>query len=159
MVMNHRDGQPDVKLVAEALVTQLRQNLGINVTTQQYPWLTYLDKHNKRELKLFHMRWGADYLDPENFLSLLLASYGNENKVNYKNPTYDALCKKGDTWLGDEAERIKLYQQAEDIVLADAPFVPIYFEKQAELISPRVSGLRESAFGHLPHTTVTLSEK
>lgn len=159
MVMSHRDGQPDVKLVAEALVTQLRQNLGINVTTQQYPWTTYLDKHNKKELQLFHMRWGADYLDPENFLSLLLASYGNENKVNYSNPTYDALCKKGDTWLGDETERIKTYQQAEDIVLKDAPFVPIYFESQAELISPRVHDLRESAFGHLPHTTTSLTEK
>jgi ABC-type transport system substrate-binding protein len=159
LVMNHRDGQPDVKLVAEALVTQLRQNLGINVTTQQYPWTTYLDKHNRKELVLFHMRWSADYLDPENFLSILLASYGNENKVNYANPTYDALCRKGDSWVGDEAERIKLYQQAEDIALKDAPFVPIYFETQAELISPRVHGLRESAFGHLPHTTVYLDEQ
>jgi len=42
------------------------------------------------------------------------------------------------------------------MVLQDAPFIPIYIEKDAELISPRVHGLRESVFGHLPHTTVSL---
>jgi oligopeptide transport system substrate-binding protein len=156
VVMYHRDGQPDVKLVAEALVTQLRQNLGIEATTQEVPWATYLARHNKDELPLFHMRWGADYLDAENFLSVLLAGYSNENHVKYRNPTYDALCGKADTLIGSESERIKLYQQAEDIVLNDAPFVPIYYEKQAELISPRVKDMRESAFGHLPHTKTRL---
>jgi ABC-type oligopeptide transport system substrate-binding subunit len=106
-------------------------------------------------MPFFHMRWSADYLDAENFLSTLLASYGPENKVNYVNAQYDALCRQADTAL-DEATRLKLYAQAEDIVLQDAPFVPIYFQRDAELISPRVRGLRESLFGHLPHTTVTL---
>jgi ABC-type transport system substrate-binding protein len=157
VVMSHRDGQPDVKLVAEALVTQLRQNLGIKATTQEIPWLVYLDKHNKKQLPLFHMRWGADYLDAENYLSTLLASYGNENKVNYANPAYDKLCSTADTMVGNEAERVRLYKQAEDIALDDAPFVPIYYEKAAELQSSRISGLRDSVFGHLPHTKVKLN--
>jgi hypothetical protein len=42
------------------------------------------------------------------------------------------------------------------LVLDDAPFIPIYFQRDAELIRPRVEGLRESVFGHLPHTTVSL---
>ncbi len=57
-------------------------------------WGAYLDKHNKKEQAFFHMRWGADYLDPENFLSLLLASYGAQNKINYKNEAYDALAAR-----------------------------------------------------------------
>jgi ABC-type oligopeptide transport system substrate-binding subunit len=118
-------------------------------------WRAYLEKHNKKEMPFFHMRWGADYLDAENFLSTLLASYGPENKVNYVNPEYDALCAKADT-TADPAERLKLYAQAQDIVLQDAPFIPIYFQRDAELISPRVKGLRESLFGHLPHTTVSM---
>ena len=90
-------------------------------------------------------------------MSLLLASYGNENHVNYHNPQYDALCAKADA-SQDPEERKRLYDQAEDIALQDAPFIPIYFQKDAELISPRVGGLKESLFGHLPHTTVTLSK-
>jgi oligopeptide transport system substrate-binding protein len=154
--MAHRDGQQDVRLVAEALVTQLRQNLGVNITTRQYPWQQYLDKHDNKEFALFHMRWMADYFDPENFLSVLLAGYSDYNKMNYSNPRYDALTRRGDTFVGPEADRIRLYQQAEDIVLNDAVFVPIYYESAAELISDRVSGLRQSALGHLPHTKVQL---
>lgn len=154
--LSHRDGQPDVRLVAEAVVTQLRQNLNVQVKTQMLPWSAYLDRHNRKSLDFIHMRWGADYPDPENFLSTLLASYGNENKINYSNPVYDALCLKADTMVGNDAERWKLYNQAEDIVLKDAPFVPIYFQKDAELISPRVKNMRESVFGHLPHTTTSL---
>ena len=156
LVIYHRDGQTDVKLVAEAVATQLRQNLGIDCKTQMLPWGAYLDKHNKKQLDFFHMRWSADYLDPQNFLSLLLSTTGDENKINYSNPQYDALCAQADTMVGKDVERMKLYAQAEDIVLQDAAFIPIYIEKDAELISPRVHGLRDSAFGHLPHTTVSL---
>jgi oligopeptide transport system substrate-binding protein len=156
VVMYHRDGQPDVKIMAEALVTELRQNLGIDATTQQVPWTTYLDQHNNNKHALFHMRWGADYFDPENFLSTLLASYGNENHVGYHNPEYDKLCSTADTMVGNPDQRIKMYQQAEDIALDDAVFVPLYYEKAAELISPRVHGIRDMALGHLPHITVKL---
>jgi len=156
LVMYHRDGQTDVERVAVAITTQLHENLGIECSTQMIPWAQYLDKHNKHQLEFFHMRWSADYLDPQNFLSLLLSTTGSENRIDYSNPQYDALCAKGDTMVGNDAERLKLYAQAEDIVLQDAPFIPIYIEKDAELISPRVHGLRESVFGHLPHTTVSL---
>ncbi len=156
LTLYHRDGQTDVERVAVAIVTQLRQNLGIDCNTKMVPWGQYLDKHNKHDLEFFHMRWSADYLDPQNFLSLLLSTTGAENKINYSNPAYDALCAKADMMVGNDAERLKLYAQAEDMVLQDAPFIPIYIEKDAELISPRVHGLRESVFGHLPHNTVSL---
>ncbi len=155
LVLTHRDGQPDVSLVAEAVVTDLRTNLGIDCKTQKLSWTTYLDEHNRKQLDFFHMRWSADYLDPQNFLSTLLATYGEENRQNYSNPAYDKLCLQADTSM-NEPERLKLYAQAEDMVLQDAVFIPIYFERDAELVSPRVHGLRESVFGHLPHTTVSL---
>lgn len=157
LVLTHRDDQTDVADVAEKVVTQIRQNLGVKITITKLPWATYLEKNNKKTLDMFHMRWGADYLDPQNFLSTLLASYGPENKTNYKNPQYDALCMQADTLFNDDAKRMALYAQAEDIVLQDAPYIPIYFERNAELVSPRVKGMRESVFGHLPHTTTTLN--
>jgi len=157
LVITFRDGQSDVQDVAEKVITQLRQNLGVRITTAKVPWTTYLDKHNRNEIDFFHMRWGADYLDPQNFLSTLLASYGPENHVNYKNPQFDALCRQADSFVGSEADRMALYAKAEDIVLQDAPFIPIYFQKDAELISPRVQDLRESVFGHLTHTTARLT--
>lgn len=150
-----REQRTDIKLVAESVAAQLKKNLNVNVRLNTMEWRAYLEKNNAKQLPFFHMRWAADYLDAENFLSTLLASYGAENKVNYKNVQYDALCDKADTTL-DPAERLKLYAQAEDIVLQDAPYIPIYFQRDAELIRGRVKGMRESLFGHLPHRTVSL---
>jgi oligopeptide transport system substrate-binding protein len=152
---NYRDGRPDIEIVAQAVQQQLKQNLGITFSPRKMEWASYLTKHNSRKMAAFHMRWAADYLDPENFLSTLLASYGNENKVNFNNAEYDALCREADGIL-DEKKRLELYQKAENIVLSEAPFIPLYYQKDIELISGRVSGLRESAFGHLPHTATSV---
>lgn len=151
--LTFREGRPDIRIVAEAAAQMLKQNLGITVSLRTMEWKTYLDKYTKGKMPFFHMRWGADYLDAENFLSTLLASYGAENHVAYKNPEFDALCKQADTAL-DETVRKQLYAKAQKIVIDDAPFIPIYFQKDAELIDPRVKGLLDSDFGHLPHKQV-----
>jgi len=158
LTISCRGDRPDIKLVAESVQGQLQANLGIKVGTQVIDWGTYLKAWDAGQFGLFHMRWAADYLDPQNFLSTLLASYGNENRgINYSNPQFDALCRQADA-EPDETKRMNLYAQAEDMVLQDAPWVPIYFQKDTELINPRVQGLRESVFGHLPHTTVHLAQ-
>ncbi|HWD37564.1 MAG TPA: ABC transporter substrate-binding protein, partial [Fimbriimonas sp.] len=155
LTMYYRTDYPDIRIVANAVGEELGKTLNIHVTFKQLEWGTYLSLNDKNQLPFFHMRWGADYLDPENFLSTLLASYGAENHVQYHNPQFDALCAKADVSM-DPEERKKLYAQAEDMVLQDAPFVPIYFQRDAELISPRVKGIRESVFGHLPHSQLSL---
>ena len=155
MEMSYRSNRPDIRLVAEAVGAQWARNLGIKTAFRSLEWGAYLELNNKKKLPLFHMRWGADYLDAENFLSTLLASYGNENKVNYRNPRYDALCRQADT-SRDPEERKRLYAEAEDLVVHEAPFIPIYFQRDAEMIRPSITGLRESLFGHLPHTKVSI---
>lgn len=150
-----RNDQPDLPAVAEQVTAQLNSVLGINATVHPMEWGAYLAKHNKHEIPFLHMRWAADYLDAENFLSTLLASYSVEDRLDYKNPKFDELCAKADV-LMDEQERLKLYAQAEDIALQDAVMIPIYYQRDAELIHPRVQGMRESVFGHLPHVKVSL---
>ncbi len=150
-----RESFPDVKLVAEAAQRNLKDNLGIDVKLMPMEWRAYLEKFNRQELPFYHMRWAADYLDPQNFLSHMLATWGPENKLGYNNPEFDRLCREADTTL-DWAKREPLYAQAEDVVLKDAVWIPIYFQRDAELHSGRIQGMRESLFGHLPHTTTAL---
>lgn len=151
-----REQRPDIRIVAEAVAGDLKKNLGITVTLQQMEWRTYLETWDKGQVGFFHMRWAADYLDAQNFLSHMLATFGPENRgINYTNAEFDRLCAEADAST-DEELRKKLYAQAEDLVLQDAPWVPIYFQRDAELISPRVKNLRTSLFGHLPHTTVAI---
>jgi oligopeptide transport system substrate-binding protein len=156
--INHRSGQTDVALVADNVAQQLHTNLGIAVSPSMIEWTAYLQIYNSKKNPFFHMRWAADYLDPQDFISLFFMSDGAENKIGYNNPQVDALCKQADADMNGD-ERKQLYAKAEDIVLQDAPWVPIYFQRDAELISPRVKGLRNSVFGHLPHTKVSLKGK
>lgn len=152
-----RSDRADYRLVASAVQSQLQANLGIKVDIQLTDWTAYLKTWDMGSLGFFHMRWMADYLDPQDFLSILLARYGNEDRgLNYDNPQFNALCQQADGEQ-NESKRLQLYAQAEDIALQDAPWIPLYFQQDAELISPRVQGIRESAFGHLPHTTVRLA--
>ena len=155
MVMTFREGRPDILLAATTVAENLSTHLNIDVTLQTMEWRAYLEKYNSHDQVFFHMRWAADYLDPQNFLSHMLATYGPENKIGYNNPEFDRLCKLADTMMEME-DRIPLYQEAEDILLDDAVWIPLYFQRDAELHRPGLSGLRESLFGHLPHTTVVM---
>jgi oligopeptide transport system substrate-binding protein len=157
LTLTFREDRPDIKIVAEAVASQLKANLGVEVRLMTMEWGAYLDKFNKKEQTFYHMRWAADYLDPQNFLSHMLATWGPENKLGYANPEFDRLCAEADKTLDLDA-RLPLYAAAEDIALQDAVWIPIYFQRDAELINPRVKGLRESLFGHLPHTTVEIGQ-
>lgn len=157
-----REAFPDIRLVAEAAQGMIGEALNepgkpktVDITLQTMEWRAYLERWNKGELPMYHMRWAADFLDPQNFLSHMLATGGPENKLGYSNPEFDRLTGQADSEL-DWVKRTPLYQQAEDIAMQDAPWIPIYFQRDAELHSPKLSGMRESLFGHLPHTTTTM---
>ncbi|MCB0825988.1 MAG: ABC transporter substrate-binding protein [Armatimonadetes bacterium] len=157
LTLTHREGYTDIKLVAESVASQIEANLGVKVEVQPMEWRKYLEDYNNKKHAFYHMRWAADYLDPQNFLSHMLATWGPENKLGYSSPQFDALCKQADTLLDWDA-RVPLYQQAEDVVLQDAVWIPIYFQRDVELQSPRLQNMRESLFGHLPHTTTTVAD-
>lgn len=155
LTLTFRENYYDIKLVAESVATQLKANLGVDVKLQSSEWRKYLEDYNNKRHAFYHMRWAADYLDPQNFLSHMLSTTGPENKLGYSNPQFDALCAQADA-LMDWEQRRPLYEQAEDIVLNDAVWIPIYFQRDIELHKPTVSAMRESLFGHLPHTTTTV---
>ncbi len=151
----YRESYPDILTVAESVATMVSKNLGIKVTLQAMEWRAFLTKNNAKKQPFVHMRWAADYLDPENYLSFLLASYGPENRMNHNNPEYDKLCAAADV-EPDNAKRMAMYAQAEDMGLNDAVIIPIYYQRDAELINPRIKNLRSNLFGHLAHTTTSL---
>jgi ABC-type transport system substrate-binding protein len=160
LTFSFRQDQPEVGAGAQVVAQQLKKNLGINLQLRPMEWGQFLKERSDKTMPLSYLRWAADYLDAQNFLSLLLHSSqlingqetNPENGVGYNNPVFDRLCEQADVER-DPQKRIALYQQAEQLMLEDAPWRPLYFQRDVELIKPRVKGLRDSLFGHLPHTT------
>jgi len=160
----YRNDQPEVQDVAEVIRQQIKTNLGIELQGRPIQWAQFLDETDKKSIVIGSLSWGADYLDPQNFLTLLLHTdhvvdnkHDHEsNATGYSNAQFDKLCDEADV-EHDQDKRIALYRQAEQLAIDDAAWVPLYFQKDLWLIRPGVSGYRSSLFGILPHTQTTVS--
>lgn len=143
--------------LAESTVVQWNKNLGINAKVKQLEWVTYSKMSNDKNMPVRIAGWLADYFDASNFLSDLFARYGY-NFNDYDNPKFDALCKKADTAL-DAKERLKLYAQAEDILLRDAIVIPGFNMNDVYLIRDDVKGLEFNLGGEMEHINVSIVTK
>ncbi|MBW3623600.1 MAG: peptide ABC transporter substrate-binding protein [Armatimonadetes bacterium] len=150
LTLTFREKQADMRRFAEAMADQLEKNLGIQVSLREMEWGSFLDARNKGELPFYYLRWMADYLDPQDFLSIMLRTGTSENGANYSNPEFDRLVDQADV-MQDPQKRIELYRKAERIAVDDAAWIPLYFQTDVELWNPAVKGVRESLMGHLPH--------
>jgi ABC-type transport system substrate-binding protein len=156
LTISYRQGYTYIEDGALAIRNDLKQNLGIDVEVRRVEWAQFLKERENGTMPCYHLRWAADYLDPQNFLSLMLRTGAKENTIGYSNPEFDRLCDMADV-EPDPAKRMELYRQAESVAVEDAPWVTIYHKTDVELHKPTVSGIRESIMGHLPHTTTTVA--
>ncbi len=86
---------------------------------------------------MFDLGWIADYVDPQNFLDLKFHSQSGNNETKYLNTEVDDLLEQARTET-DEAKRLELYQQAEEIIVQDSPWIPLYHSKNNALTKPDV---------------------
>lgn len=94
------------------------------------------------------LTWFADYDDLDNILYSFFSSESPVNYACYNNPQVDELLAQARA-IPDPAstKRIKLYQEAERIVLEDAPVVPLRHEMMYHLVQPYVRGLALNDLG------------
>jgi len=85
--------------------------------------------------------WEADFPDPENFLEVLFArsQWGANNNSFYYNPHVDALLEKA-ALLTNLDERYKVYDQAQRMIINDAPWVLLYYPISYAIRQPWVHG-------------------
>ena len=86
----------------------------------------YLRELRRGELQMYAAGWIADYPDPENFVGKLFASDSRLNHGGYSNAEVDALLAEAAT-LQDQEARYRLYHQAEQLIIDDAPVIPTFW--------------------------------
>jgi oligopeptide transport system substrate-binding protein len=90
--------------------------------------------------------WVADYPDPHNFLDTLFYTGSENNIFGYSNPELDALLDQAAVEQ-DSVARLAKYQQAEQIVVDEAPCLPICFGANYVLVKPYVKGYELNPLG------------
>ena len=109
-------------------------------------WPTFRRALEQGDVQLFRYSWYADYPDPDNFLYPLFHSAGQRNYYRYHNPAVDKLLDdaRGET---DDLRRVKLYREAEQLILQDAPAVMLLHYTYESVFQPYVEGVVVSALG------------
>jgi ABC-type transport system substrate-binding protein len=125
--------------ILDALLAMWDQNLGVTVAVEQEDFGLFLRDLDQGDFQMFSLGWIADYPDPQNFLDIKLHSQSDNNETAYSNPQVDQLLEQARIET-DEATRLRLYQQAEEIIVQEAPWIPLYHGKANALIKPYVDG-------------------
>ena len=123
----------NVSLDMEVILQMWKTNLGITAEFQQTEFATFLKDLHKGRFQMFDIGWIADYPDPENFLDILFHSESTNNHTHFSNAEVDALLEQARVET-DAAKRYSLYNQAEQMILDEAPWVPLWFDGESKLL-------------------------
>ncbi|MDO1559678.1 peptide ABC transporter substrate-binding protein [Brevundimonas sp. 2R-24] len=135
--IKHRN-TPDPSLMMPAVQADWAE-IGVQVQLVRNEVQIAYQSYRLRDFDVADAAWVADFDDPKSFLDLQLSTTGQQNYGDYANPAYDALLLAADR-EPNEGRRAQLLAQAEQIMLDDAPIVPLYFYVNKNLVSPRMTG-------------------
>ncbi|MCC7117507.1 MAG: peptide ABC transporter substrate-binding protein [Anaerolineales bacterium] len=123
-----------------ALAEMWQQNLGVKIKIENLDYNFYYQQiFAGNHGQIFDGGWCADYPDPENFADVLYHSGSAQNSGNYSNPELDTLLEQARV-EPDVTKRIALYQQAEQIIVNDAPALYTVHSLSYQLVKPYVKG-------------------
>jgi peptide/nickel transport system substrate-binding protein len=153
-------------LVAEVIQKMLKENLNIDVDINTTPLSEHIESMISGKSDMFRFSWVADYPEPETFLTLFYGKHVPSNPseksfINYfrfKNEKFDALFEESFK-ESDKAKRFAILSQAEQIVLDEAPFMPIFYDENFRLEQLNVRNFPENAMNYMDLSVVYMIPK
>ncbi|NWF63831.1 MAG: peptide ABC transporter substrate-binding protein [Chloroflexi bacterium] len=123
-----------------ALAEMWEQYLGVSIKIENIDNNFYYQQlFSGNHGQIFDGGWCADYPDPENFADVLFHSGAPQNFGGYSNPQLDALLEAARI-APDVTKRINMYQQAERIIVNDAPVLFTTHSLSYQLVQSYVKG-------------------
>jgi oligopeptide transport system substrate-binding protein len=135
------NSSPSIKQTAIMIAAMWKEELGVETSLVDEEFRVFLQsRHDKNKWDVVRMAWNADYNDASNFLDIFRTNSPN-NDTGYANPTYDSLLDNAAN-AADPATRRRLLENAERVMLADYPGIPLYFFVSKRLVKPYVLGVK-----------------
>jgi oligopeptide transport system substrate-binding protein len=145
------DRDEDHRRIAETLVAGWEQ-AGLTVVPSEYEWGVLLDKLSRGNKgsgsQLFRVAWIANYPAMDGFLYPLFDSDQSRtgSYTFYANEGVDDVLQEARATM-DAQQRQNLYAQAEKLILADMPAVPLYFYRYFRVSDSRIGGFTVNPMG------------
>jgi peptide/nickel transport system substrate-binding protein/oligopeptide transport system substrate-binding protein len=121
-------------------------------------WPAFSKALGEGRLPAFLYAWFADVPDPDNFITKLFHSRSPRNYTRYQNPVVDQLLDAARA-APDAQRRVELYRRAEQVIVEDAPVIPIWHYNYERLFQPWVKSVEVNGLGdpYIPMRKVWLS--
>ncbi len=126
---------------AQAIQAMWQRALGIEVSLAPVEPSTYQREFAAGRVQLGVVNWTSELADPWDLLTLRLHSKAVENVGSWKNAQFDLWVAQADLLFNDPVGRARLYQQAEQLALNEAVWIPLDHPKYTAFIAPYVRGL------------------
>lgn len=149
-------GIPPIKLLTiniyadiGSFIARQLEEAGIPVQIEIVQKSLLLEQTAKSQALFFRGSWIADYPDAENYMAMFYSKNpAPPNYTRYKNPVFDLLYEKALLETNDSL-RYALYREMDQLVINDAPVIPIWYDMAIHLVQPAVQGFYPNALNLL----------
>lgn len=125
------------------------EEIGFKIQVESVQKSLLMDMTSNSRALFFRGSWIADYPDAENYLSVFYSKNpAPPNYTRYNNPAFDRALEAAMAETNDSL-RYHLYRQADQIVMNDAPIVPLWYDMIVRLIQPGIEGFHANALNLL----------
>lgn len=122
---------------AQVLQQQLA-DIGIEATINAPEWSEWLELEGNFLYDAYICNWNG-LIDADQYYYLQHRTDQVFNFTGYSNPEFDQLVEEGRS-ISDFDERYEIYEQANQILVDDAPYVYMYNKQEIRAYSPEVQG-------------------
>lgn len=141
--------------ISQTIQQQWLQNLGVKVNIEVIDFKSLLTKVADGSYQLAIFAWGAEYADPLSLLQQLRLPNDAKNYCRWHCTRFNALLDES-ALESDPDKRLDILEKAEDILMQDMPFAPIFHWNFPLLIQDRVSGFSIDPLGIIHLENVSL---
>jgi oligopeptide transport system substrate-binding protein len=141
MHMRGQEEHLNADIMANDIVAQLQENLGMNVNIQVWPEASWRPELFKNEFQLVWIRWWLDYPDPNNTYGDMFYSQKSSGKRQaWSNAEFDDLVNQGKAEPDPEG-RLEIYKQAERVIQEDVGYIPVVYRVDQYAFKPWVKDI------------------
>ena len=143
-----RPYNPNARRMAEVMQEDFSK-MGVEVNIVSYEWAEYLKLSTALDRQgAVLLGWTGDNGDPDNFLAVLLGcdAVGASNRAQWCHEPFDDLIQQAKI-VPDQAERTKLYEEAQVIFKEQAPWATIAHSVVYEPVRKEVQNYKIDPFG------------
>lgn len=137
-------------------ISQMWRKIGVKIELLNTEVKVHYENLTNNDFEVGRAGWLADYIDPENFLSLL-RSTNTGNYGRWTNKKFDDLYTKAEATV-DIEKRAKIYYQAEKLVIEESALIPIYYYVSKDMVKPFIKNYNTNIKDNHPRRWLKISK-